>query len=316
MTDSSMICAGIDVAKTHLDIAIHPGGAGLRVAYDSQGLATLDAFLRKHGVCRVGFEASGGYEWRLMAHLRESAWPATRLQPAQVRSFARSRLMRAKNDRLDAMLIAVFTASLDHLPALPQALFDALLAELTYLEQIEQQIALIKTFAETARLPAIKRRHAGNIARLETRRQAHLLQIEKAVRRDQELERRLDLLLSIKGIGLRSALGFVIRLPELGQANRAEIAALAGVAPYDDDSGARHGRRRIQGGRERLRKSLFMCAFSASRHNPDLAAFYARLRQNGKQHLCATIAVARKLVILANTVIARNAPWTPSHQTK
>ncbi|MDK4735810.1 transposase [Rhizobium sp. CNPSo 3490] len=106
----------------------------------------------------------------------------------------------------------------------------------------------------------------------------------------------------------------IIRLPELGHASRAEIAALAGVAPYDDDSGKYHGRRRIQGGRERLRKSLFMCAFTATRHNPDLAAFYTRLRQNGKEHLCAVIAVARKLIVLANTILFRKTEWTPQHR--
>src|SRR5687767_6313309 len=99
MTDNSMICAGIDVGKRHLDIAIHPGGATLRVGNDVRGLKTLDAFLRKHDVDRVGFEASGGYEWRLMAHLRAGKRPAARLQPAQIRFFAKSRLQRAKNDQ-------------------------------------------------------------------------------------------------------------------------------------------------------------------------------------------------------------------------
>jgi transposase len=313
MNDLSMICAGIDVGKSHLDISIHPGGAKLKVAYDAAGLKTLDAFLHEHGVSRVGFEASGGYEWRLMVHLRAGKRPAARLQPAQVRYFAKSRLQRAKNDRLDAALIAAFTASLQQLPALPDARFDRLSAEQTYLEQVEQQIALLKTFAETALSQTVKDRHARAIARLETCRKAHLLLIEKAVRGDSELARRLDLLISIKGIGLRSALCLVIRLPELGKASRAEIAALAGVAPYDDDSGRHHGRRRIQGGRQRLRKSLFMCAFTAARHNPDLAAFYKRLRQNGKEHLCALIAVERKLVILANAVIARRTEWTPQY---
>jgi transposase len=314
MTDNSMICAGIDVGKSHLDIALHPGKARLRVTYDPDGLKALDAFLQEHDVSRIGFEASGGYEWRLLAHLRAGKRPAARLQPAQLRFFAKSRLKRAKNDRLDAALIALFTASLEQLPALPDARFDKLAAELTYLEQIEQQIALVKTFAETALSEAIKRRHLREVARLETCRKAHLLRLEKTVRDDCDLAQRLDLLISIKGIGLRSALCLIIRLPELGHASRAEIAALAGVAPYDDDSGKYHGRRRIQGGRERLRKSLFMCAFTATRHNPDLAAFYTRLRQSGKEHLCAVIAVARKLIVLANTILFRKTEWTPQYR--
>jgi transposase len=314
MTDDSMICAGIDVGKSHLDIAIHPGGAALRVGNDARGLKALDGFLHKHDVRRVGFEASGGYEWRLMAHLRAGKRPAARLQPAQIRFFAKSKLQRAKNDRLDAALIAAFTASLDEMPALPDARLDTLAAELTYLEQLEQQIALVKTFAETAFCDAVKQRHVDEIARLERGRKAQLACLEKRVRDEDDLAQRLDLLISIKGIGLRSAICFVIRLPELGHAGRAEIAALAGVAPYDDDSGKRRGRRRIQGGRERLRKSLFMCAFSAARHNPDLATFYKRLRNNGKQHVCAVIAVARKLIIVANTVVARKTKWTPTLQ--
>lgn len=316
MTDHNMICAGIDVSKSHLDIAIHPGEAKLRVAYDAAGLKALDAFLQQHAVDRVGFEASGGYEWRLLMHLRTGKRPAARLQPAQVRFFAKSRLKRAKNDRLDAALIAVFTACLEEMPALPDARFDTLSAELTYLEQIEQQIALVKTFAETALSEAAKRRHAREIARLETCRKAHVLWLEKTAREDADLAQRLDLLISIKGIGLRSALCLIIRMPELGHAGRGEVAALAGVAPYDDDTGKHHGRRHIQGGRERLRKSLFMCAFTATRHNPDLAAFYKRLRGKGKEHLCAVIAVARKLIILANAVLSRKTEWTPLYEKK
>ncbi|RYG29380.1 MAG: IS110 family transposase [Burkholderiales bacterium] len=314
MSDLSMICAGIDVGKSHLDIAIHPGGAALRVGNDARGLKALDGFLDKHDVGRIGFEASGGYEWRLMAHLRAGKRPAARLQPAQIRFFARSRLQRAKNDRLDASLIAAFTASLDDMPVLPDARLDRLAAELTYLEQVEQQIALVKTFAETAFCEAVKQRHLDEISRLEHQRKIQLASLETLVRDDGELSQRLDLLCSIKGIGLRSALCFVIRLPELGHVGRAEIAALAGVAPYDDDSGKRRGRRRIQGGRDRLRKSLFMCAFTAARHNPALSTFYRRLRANGKQHLCAVIAVARKLIIVANTVVARKTIWTQTFQ--
>lgn len=314
MTDHSMICAGIDVGKNHLDIAIHPGGHRLRVAYDAAGLKTLDAFVDEHDVDRIGLEASGGYEWRLMAHLRGGKRQAARVQPSQVRHFAKSRLQRAKNDRLDALPIARFIADLEALPALPAARFDALAAEMTYLEQLEQQIVLLKTFAETAFTVSIKRRYLREIGQLETRHKARLLLIAKTVRQDDELAQRLDLLVSIKGIGLRSALCLIVRMPELGHVSRGEAAALAGVAPYDDDSGKHRGRRHIQGGRERLRKSLFMCAFSASRHNPDLAAFYARLRANGKAHLQAVIAVARKLIILANVILNRKTEWTAEYQ--
>lgn len=313
MTGTSMTCAGIDVSKATLDIALHPSGAHLKVSYDEAGLGRLDAFLAGHRVERVGFEASGGYEWRLLVHLRARRVPAGRFQPGQVRHFARSRLRLARNDRLDAALIAAFTASLDALPALPDARFDRLDGELTYLEQIEAQVAMLKTMAETTRTPSLKRLHEHDIDRLRKRRQTRMLLIAALIAKDDQLARRLSLLVSIKGIGMRTALALVVRLPELGSAGRAQIAALTGVAPYDDDSGKRRGRRHVRSGRARLRKSVFMSAFTASRCNPDLKAFYQRLRANGKHHLAATIAVARKLVILANTIVARGTPWRPKH---
>jgi transposase len=313
MTDTSMICAGIDVSKNRLDAALHPGGAHLSVAYDEAGLRRLDAFLAEHGVSRVGFEASGGYEWALLAHLRGGPFAAARLQPAQVRHFAKSRLRHAKNDRLDAARIAAFTASLDELPPLPEARFDVLNAELTYLEQLDDQIMALRTMAETTRLARLKHLHEQDIARLERRRTARMALMARTLQQDEALARRLCLLVSIKGVGLRTALALTIRLPELGRASREQIACLVGVAPFDDDSGVRHGRRHVRGGRARLRKSLFMAAFSASRWNADLKACYDGLRARGKHHLVATIAIARKLVILANAIVARGTPWTLLH---
>lgn len=311
MNDDSMICAGIDVSKDWLDIALHPGGACVRVVYDAAGLKILDAFLDAHDVGRVGFEASGGYEWRLLAHLRGKERPAGCFQPVQVRGFATSRRLRAKNDRLDAGLIAAYTASLESLPPLPEVRFDALAAELTYIEQLEARIACLKTMAETTRMRPLRRMHEADIARLEKRRVLRIARLIALLARDAELKRRFDLLVSIKGVGERTALAFVIRLPELGSASREEITALAGFAPYDHDSGKRHGRRHVEGGRKRLRKSLFMSAFAAANFNPDLRSHYRRLRQAGKPHLLALIATARKLVILANTIVARGTPWTP-----
>ena len=126
MAEHSMTCAGIDVAKKKLDAVILPGGAHLCVPYDTAGLKRLDAFFREHKVTRIGFEASGGYEWVLLAHLRGGTIEAARFQPGQVRCFAKSRLRRAKNDKLDARIIAAFTASLEAMPPLPNARFDAL----------------------------------------------------------------------------------------------------------------------------------------------------------------------------------------------
>jgi transposase len=309
--DTITICAGIDVSKSKLDIVVLPSGEHLEVAYTKQGLKQLDAFLDRHKVERIGFEASGGYEQRLLAHLRAGSTPAGRLQPAQVKAFAKSRLKRAKNDRLDAERIARFTAQLERLPPLPDELSLALAEHLTFIEQIEDRLVFEKTCLETTMSPRLRRLHEAEIRRLETRRELELMRLAKAVEACSERARRLARVCSIKGIGLRTGLTLVIRIPELGSLSREEVAALAGLAPYDNDSGKSSKQRRIAGGRPRLRKSLFMAGFSAIQWNPDIKAFYDRLRAKGKHHLTALTAAMRKLIILANAIVARNTDWTP-----
>ena len=127
-----------------------------------------------------------------------------------------------------------------------------------------------------------------------------------------DLAAKLDLIVSIQGIAEKSAISILIRMPEIGTLSREQVAALAGLAPYNDDSGVRTGQRHIRGGRTRLRTSLYAAAFPASLHwNPQLKAFYKRLRDKGKTHKAALVACARKLLIFINTVVARATPWQP-----
>jgi transposase len=138
-----------------------------------------------------------------------------------------------------------------------------------------------------------------------------LLRIVEGLRVHNDLARRLDLVLSVPGIGERSALSLIIRMPELGQVSREEAAALAGLAPFDDDSGKHKGQRHIAGGRGRLRRSLYAAALPAAfRWNKALVMLYARLTARGKAHNAALIACARKLLVYANTVVQRGTPWT------
>jgi transposase len=312
---NSMICAGIDVSKDKLDIAIHPSGAHCVVDYTVEGFKKLDAFLIAHQAERVGFEASGGYEYRLLVHLRRGSLPAARFQPVQVKAFKRSKLQFAKNDQLDALAIAGFTAHVETLPPLPDVGLDGLTDHLTYIEQIEDRIVTLKTMRETAHLPRICKLHEADIARLQKRRLAEIALLIKQLALVPEAHHKLSLLTSIKGVGERTALAILVRLPEIGTVSREEAAALAGLAPYDDDSGKRKGMRHIHGGRQRLRKSLFMSAFSASQHNPDLKVFYNRLKERGKTHIHATVATARKLLVLANAVVRKQTPWQPERPT-
>lgn len=301
--------AGVDTGKFRLDVAIAGGDAVSSFDNTPEGHRGLAAWLGRRGVVRVGIEASGGYERGPVEALRAKGFTVIVLQPVQVRAYARFRRQWAKNDRLDAALIAACAAVTE--PRDPRDPRVAAWSEtLTFLEQIEEDLARAKTRREAFREPELRAALDEEIARLKTVRRGLIARIEAGLRKGEALARRLELLLSIPGIGLRTALALLVHLPELGSLSREAIAALAGLAPFDDDSGTRSGRRHIRGGRGRPRRAIYNAALSAAYHwNPQLKAFYSRLRATGKAHKPALVATARKLLIYANTVLARGTPW-------
>jgi transposase len=310
MTQINTITAGIDTSKAKLDIAVHDRGKCWQVANEPQGWRRLAVDLLKAGVVRVGIEATGGYERGVVTHLRAAGFTVLVLQPIQVRAFARVHLRRAKNDALDAALIAACTATIEAPRIEPDPRLADLAGYLTFVEQIEEDIARLKVRLEHVDDARLRRLVLADVARLKVRRAAELMRIARALRVHDDLARRLDLVLSVPGIGERTALAIIIRMPELGRVSREEAAALAGLAPFNDDSGTLKGQRHIAGGRGRLRRSLFAAALPAAfRWNKALIALYSRLMARGKAHNAALIACARKLLIYANTVVQRGTPW-------
>jgi len=302
--------AGIDTSKATLDVAIHGSAEHWQVANAKAGWACLARQLHKKEVRRIGIEASGGYERGVIKYLRENGFIVVLLQPIQVRAYARAHLLRAKNDRIDAALIAACTAAIDRPRIEPDPRLEELADSLTFVEQIEEDMARLKTRLEHINDPRLRRLVQADIARLKARRAAELLRIAGRLRSHGDLARRFDLVLSVPGIGERTALALVIRMPELGLLDREQAAALAGLAPFDDDSGKHRGQRHISGGRERLRRSLYAAALPAAfRWNKTLIELYQRLIRRGKTHKVALVACARKLLIYANTVVARGTPW-------
>jgi transposase len=311
MTQTNITTAGIDTSKLKLDIAVHGRTERWQFANALPGWRSLVANLVEAGVVRVGIEATGGYERGVVQHLRAAGLVVLVLQPIQVKAFARVHLRRAKNDALDAVLIAACAAAIDQPRIAPDPRLAELTGNLTFLEQIEEDIARFKGRLEHIDEPRLRRIVTSDIARLKARRTAQIRTIAKHLRHHDDLARRLDLVLSIPGIGERTALALIIRMPELGQISREEATALAGLAPFDDDSGLRKGQRHIAGGRGRLRRSLFAAALPAAfRWNAALIALYTRLTARGKAHNSALIACARKLLVYANTVLQRGTPWT------
>jgi transposase len=311
MTQTITTTAGIDTSKAKLDIAVHNRPERWHVDNTLPGWRRLAADLAQAGVVRVGIEASGGYERGVVEHLRAKRFSVLVLQPIQVRAYARVHLRRAKNDVLDAVLIAACTATVERPKIEPDERLAGLADHLTFVEQIEEDIVRFKTRLEHVDEPRLRRIVMADIARLKTRRNAEMLRIVGELRAHDDLARRLDLVLSIPGIGDRTALALIVRMPELGCVSREEAAALAGLAPFDDDSGKHKGQRHIAGGRGRLRRSLFAAALPAAfRWNKALVELYARLTARGKAHNAALVACARKLLIYANTVVQRGTPWT------
>jgi transposase len=303
--------AGIDTSKARLDIAIYGGSEHWQVVNTIVGWRRLAAEFASADVRRVGIEASGGYECDVVGYLRERGFTVLVLQPIQVKAYARLHLRRAKNDKLDAVLIAACAATIDQPRIEPDQRLAKLAHHLTFVEQIEEDIARHKVRLEHVGDPRLRRIVLADIARLKARRASELLRIVTALRAHDDLARRLDLVLSVPGIGERTAVALIIRMPELGRISREQAAALAGLAPYDDDSGKRNGQRHIAGGRGRLRRSLFAAALPAAfRWNKALIELYRRLVARGKAHNAALIACARKLLIYANTVVQRATPWT------
>lgn len=302
--------AGIDTGKDKLDIAVHGSPDLLEVANDTAGHEQLIEWLVERKIKRIGIEASGGYEKAVVAALRLAGFQVIVFQPNQIRCFAGFKLQRAKNDRIDAALIARCAAFCEEIREAPDPRLQDLAEPLTLIDQLSEDIARWKTRLEHVQQAEQRGWIKNEIMRLTqiiTTKRACLL---RAVKSHKDLARRYSLIESVQGIGLPTALTLLIRMPELGSSTREQIAALAGLAPFDHDTGRFKGQRRIAGGRGRVRKALYAAAFAAAyRWNPHLIALYKRLTECNKTHKQALIACARKLLVMVNAVVARGTPW-------
>jgi transposase len=307
-----MMTGGIDTGKKRLWLGFWPRGE--RHAFDNgpEGFARIAAILKAAFVRRVGIESTSIYHMAVTDYLRAEGFEVLVMQPGQVKAFAKMLGVRVKSDFPDSELAAGAAAAQERVYA-PQAPEIAAFAEhLTYIEQCEDNCARLKTQAERFKNPDLVAKKRAQIAQAKRAIRMELKELEQAVRRHKDLALRLDLAVTAPGIGMRTALTMIIRMPELGTLGRAKAACLLGVAPLDDDTGDHKGARRIQGGRAKARKALFMAAFSgAMRHNEDLKRHYKHLIAKGKTHTRAVIACTRKLIILLDAIFARKTPWEP-----
>src|SRR5256886_19523 len=307
---SDMPCfVGIDVAKAQLDIALRPSGERWAVPNDASGVATLVDRVQTLHPTLIVLEATAGLERMVTSALATAGLPVVVVNPRQVRDFARATGQLAKTEALDARALAHFA---DVIRPTPRPLPDAQTQELRALLGRRQQLIAMRT-AEQNRL-------AGTRGRLQTDIAAHITWLNTSLATlDDHLDTALrasplwrendDLLQSVPGIGPVYARTFLLELPELGTLNRQQIAALVGVAPLNCDSGTMRGRRTSWGGRAHVRTVLYMGTLVATRHNPRIKAFYARLLAAGKVTKVALTACMRKFLTILNAMLKHRTPW-------
>jgi transposase len=306
---SSTKVAGIDVGKQRLDAAVHGLEDASEVENGPAGIAELIGWLRAREVGRVGLEASGGYERAVRQALEAAGFEVVVHQPLEVRLFARLKRRRAKNDRLDARLIAAATAQVEAVRAARDPQLADLAERLTAYELVTDKAADLKTLLESIAAKDLAATLRAALRSLERTKARLLAEVLARLKARPDLLDRYRLLLSLPGVGPVVAATLVVRMPELGSMRRGQAAALLGVAPFDRDSGQWQGRRFIQGGRDRPRRMLYLAALAARRCSPGLKAFAENLATRGKPRKLIIVAVMRKLIEAANLVLGRRQPW-------
>src|ERR1700691_2888283 len=305
---------GVDVSQDHLDVHVRPAALRRRFANTADGIAELIPWVRPYAAARIVFESTGPYQKAAVGALLTEGLPAVVVNARQVRDFAKAMNYLAKTDTIDAAVIAHFgevaTTKVRPLES----------------EEIRTLRDLYDRRGQLVRMLAMEKnqRHSATVARASAKVlksiDKHIDYLEGQIK---DLEQRMDKLIesstafqardeilqTITGIGPQVSRTLIAHLPELGRYNRQTIAALVGLAPYNDDSGDHNGQRHIRGGRSKVRVGLYQAAVAAIRHCDHMKGFYASLKARGKASRVAIIAVARKLLVLANAMIRDLAPF-------
>jgi transposase len=306
---SSASFVGIDVAKDKLDIAVRPSAAHWIAPQTEEGLTTLVDRLVALAPTLVVLEATGGYELPVAAALATAGVPVAVVNPRQVRAFARGIGQLAKTDALDAQVLARFAEVVQPTPRpLPEAQAQALSALLARRRQVLGMLVAERQRLATTLL-AVRPHISRHIRFLEAELSDLDGQMREAVQASPLWREQEDLLRSVPGIGPTTAIALLAEVPELGQLDRKQIAALVGVAPFPCDSGSLRGKRLVWGGRARVRTALYMATLVATRHNPLIRAFYQRLCAAGKPKKVALVACMRKLLTILNAMLRHQTSW-------
>jgi transposase len=316
-TMSEPVYVGIDVAKETFHVATCPNVLKTQLPNTPQGYHRLSQSLQNHTIALIVLEATGGYERPLTAELLSDSLPVVVVNPRQVRDFAKGMGQWAKTDPIDAQVLAKFAQIVKPAPkthSTPQT------AELSELVRRRRQLNDLRT-QESNRLlmihhPKVKK----SIQKMIKTLNFQIDEIDRLIREhidsDSNFKNKDRILRSTPGVGPQTSAMLIANLPELGSLNRQEIAALAGLAPWDRSSGKSDGKAHIWGGRKEVRSVLYMAAFTACRFNPVIRALAERLKQKGKAYKVVITACMRKLLIILNTMVRNQTLWSPEKSVK
>lgn len=306
------VYAGIDVSKGWCDVALEIGDEVARFEQTAAGRAALMEWLRAHSVTHAVLEASGGYEKPVLRALDGAGLQACLVPPHRVRALAKAAGQSAKTDALDARVLAAFGRLLrPRIRHGPDEETQALAALVRRRRQIVDLLTLEDTRRQQEDNPGILEDVAALIAVLRGQLGALDRRIAAHIRASEALRRKHDVLTTFPGVGAVTSAVLLAEMPELGHLDAKQAASLAGLAPFNNDSGTASRQRSIHGGRVGVRCALFMAALSAIRHNRDIKIFYKRLRDQGKPQKVAHVAAARKIVVILNAKLRDAHPISP-----
>lgn len=300
---------GVDVGKANLDIALNPSGHFYTIPNTEAHIRRFVQILKNYEIERIVVEASGRYEHTLVQACNQAELPIIVVNPISVRRYAQAIGVLAKTDRIDAQVIAKYAATLKpEFKPIPDKTSQKIKDLLVRRSQLLEMSTMEKNRLQI--LPKALHRSIKSLLRmLQNQIDTITRQIDQEVAKVDQWRTKMEIMTSVPGVGKVLAYTLLSELPELGSLNRKEIAALVGVAPINRDSGKLNGKRRIRGGRHRVRTVMFMAMLSSIQCNPVFKRFYERLKAQGKIPKVALIACMRKLIVVLNTMVKNQEPW-------
>lgn len=314
MNNLTNIYVGGDISKNYIDIHLNPIGKELRLENTQAGLKKLMKILSGYQVKQIVFEASGGYERFFEKKLIDAGFNVWIVDPKRIKAFIVSEGVKAKTDKIDAKMIALFASSKDRiydkLKISPEQ--EKLRALVQRKNNLTEMIAIEKKRLSHPKQEYCKDEIRDLINFMKKQIDIIQQQVDIMIENNQDWKHKSLLLRSVPGIGPATAVALIAEMPELGTIQHKQAASLLGVAPFNNESGTYRGRASIRGGRFTLRHVVYMAALSAMRYNQKMKEFYGRLRKAGKKPKVALVAIMRKLIVILNIMIGKGQAWNPA----